>query len=652
MALLAGPAGPALAAWVVAGRPLGEIATELSGRVPAYLQPSLWAAVERLETTVSGKIDRGRMATPQPLKTEPSPAVGRSPEEEGLAALWQQVLGVETAGPGDDFFALGGHSLAAARLIPRIRETFGVEMPLSDLFEAPTLRLQAERLGERMRRPLRPEPPPLGPAAQRHRLSFAQERLWFLDRIDPGSPAFGMPSAVRLQGAVDPWALRAAWSTLATRHEVLRTCYPAAGGLPRAHLLPAPPPEVWPVVDLSGLEQHAADREARRLATAERAYRFDLATAAPLRVVLLHHGPGRWDLLINVHHIAADGGSIAILLEELQQLYSDLAAGRESSLSPPALQYGDFAAWERRWLDDGGAMPPLLERWRSRLGGELPRIALPYDRRSPGESAPSRPGGMAPLDLGAEGLRALNAAAAGWGATPFITLLAAFELYLGALTGQRDQRVGTPVEVRPARALEGVVGLFTNTVVLRTDLGDDPSFQDAVERVRRTTVAAWALRELPYDRLLAALRPDRDPRHAPLYEVWFVLQDEEPQLTVPGIQATPLLTGAGPTKFALAANLTPTREGLRGVLEYDRGLFAAATARRMAAGFQAVLKALAGDPNLRLSALTRLLAERDKAAEHAGRRRFEAHLRDRLGDLRFSRRRAGNHPSSRKDSHP
>ncbi|MEM9290620.1 MAG: amino acid adenylation domain-containing protein [Acidobacteriota bacterium] len=653
VAVLDGPAGLALAAWVVADRSLEEIAAELGERVPSYQQPTLWAAVERLETTLTGKIDRRRMVAPSPLTVGSSfPVGGASPEEEGLAALWQQVLGVETVGAGDDFFALGGHSLAAARLIPRIREIFGVEMPLSDLFEAPTLRLQAERLGERMRSPLRPEPPPLEPAKQRHFLSFSQERLWFLDRLDPGSPAFGMPSALRLEGPVDPRALRAAWSALATRHEALRTCYPEVAGVPRAQLLPAPAPQSWPVVDLSGLAPSTAQEVAKGLASAERAYRFDLASAAPLRVLLLRHGPERWDLLVNVHHIAADGGSISILLDELQRLYVDLAAGREPSLPPPELQYADFAAWERRWLEDGGALPPLLELWRSRLGGDLPRVALPYDQSPSGESAPSRSGGLATLELGVEELRALHAAA-GEGTTLYIALLSAFQLYLAALTGQRDQRVGTPVEVRPARALEGVVGMFTNTLVLRTDLGDDPDydpdFGDVVERVRRTAVDAWALRELPYDRLLAALRADRDPRHAPLYEVWFVLQDEDPGLQVPGIRATPLPTDAGPTKFNLAANLSVTDKGLRGVLEYDRELFTAATGRRLAAGFQSVLEALARNPKIRLSTLTQQLAQRDEAAESAGRRRFEAHLKDRLGALRPGRRRGGFSPSSRKD---
>ncbi|MEM7482388.1 MAG: condensation domain-containing protein, partial [Acidobacteriota bacterium] len=639
-------AGPALAAWVASARPIEEVVAAAAERLPKPLRPSLWAAVDRFETTTSGKVDLRQLPSPAPLASTTGRGGERSVEEETLAVLWQQVLGGEEPGPDDDFFALGGHSLLAARLIPRVREAFGVEMPLSDLFEAPTLRAQAIRLTERLRQPLRPSPPPLAPATDRRRLSAGQRALWFVDRLDPGSPAYGISSAIRLEGDLDPLALRTAWSALAERHEVLRTRFPEEDGEPVARPLAPPSPESWPLIDLGALASPAADREARRLAGAESRFRFDLAGAGPLRVLLLRHGDRRWDLLVNVHHIATDGTSMTILFADLQRLYGDLAAGRRPTLEPLPLQYGDYAAWEKRWLDRPDVAGPLLESWRARLGGELPKLALPVDRPAGSDATPgvaesgdtgasrSR-GGVVPLAVSREQLSPVLAAAAERGATPFVAFLAAWKLYLAQLTGERDLRVGTPVSVRPARVLEQVVGLFANTLVLRTSLDDDPTFLAAVDRVRGTAIAAWAARELPYERLVAALRPDRAAGAAPLYEVWFVLQDEPPRLAIPGLSAELLVTDvAPPAKFDLALNLTLHDGALRGFVEHDPARISETTARRLAAGYVDLLSAIAADPARPLSELAAQISEEERSTRAARRRGFESALRSGLATRR------------------
>jgi len=633
------PAG--LVGWVVAagGTSENELAAELKNelasylgaRLPAYMVPPVFARLDELPLTPSGKVDR-RALEARPVSGPGAEAEGAlTPTEEILAGLWRELLGV-TPGRGDDFFALGGHSLLATRLLARMHQAFGVELPLRELFEVSVLARLAERLdalaGERAALPpLEPAPSDRPPV-----LSLAQERLWFLDQVEPGNPAYDMPLALRLRGALDPAALAAALGEISRRHEVLRTLFPEVEGEAAPRVVP--PPSGWPTVELSALGP-GAETELARLVRREAQHRFDLARERPLRGVLVRRGEVEHALLVNLHHIVSDGVSIDLFLAELAVLYRAAAAGTASPLAEPELQYRDFAAWQRSWLR-GEVIEELLEYWRGHLGPEPPKLGLPFDRPRP--AVPSGRGSSRPFELSAEVSDALRELARSSGATLFMTLLAAAKVYLAAVTGQRGVVVGTPISNRNRPQLEGMIGLFLNTLVLYTELapeGGDPAFTEILARVRESALGAYAHQDVPFERLVDELVPGRDLETTPLYQVWFVVQPELPPAPeLPGLEAEALGFELDWSKFDFAINLAEDPRGVRGQLEYATDLFDAASVDRMGAGLAAVFEAVAENPEIRLGALVEHALEAEKRWASERRSDFRDTLRSTLGSVR------------------
>jgi natural product biosynthesis luciferase-like monooxygenase protein len=470
----------------------------------------------------------------------------------------------------------------------------------------------------------RTSPPPLRPAPPdvERPLSFGQQRLWFLDRMEPGSPAYNVPLAVRLTGALDPAVLAAALAEIERRHEVLRTTFPAVDG--RASLAVHPPMvRTLPVADLSALPEEIRLEEARRVAAIEAGRPFDLEKGPVWRTLLLileslplsrggseggrERGPGgegSFAAALTVHHIAADGWSMGILLRELGALYTAFVAGLPSPLPEPGLQYADFAVWQRSWMA-GEVLEAQLAWWRQRLAGLAP-FELPADRPRP--PVQTWRGATVPFSLDPAPAEALRALARRHGATSFMALLAAFQTLLGRLTGRDDVTVGTPVAALGAEQAEALIGLFTNMLVLRTDLGGDPLFPEVLGRARETALGAFFHQDLPFERLVEELKPERDLSRPPLFQILFALQNTPKMaLDLPGLALRPLEAERSAARYDLSLDLIEG-DGIGGQLEYNVDLYDAATAERLAQRFRTLLEGIALHADRPLSELP-LLSE-------------------------------------------
>jgi amino acid adenylation domain-containing protein len=601
-----------LAAFVVGDLDPASLRAPLLERLPAYMVPAAFLAVDRLPLTPNGKLDRralARLAAPRQGAGTVAEGLPRTPVEEMLAEIWGELLGRERIGVHEGFFDLGGHSLLATRMVSRVREAFGVELPLRRLFETPTVAGFAPAVEAAMAGGARPAAPPIAPRPADGReeapLSFAQERLWVLDQLEPANPSYNMPSALRLRGLLEIPLLAASLGEIVRRHEALRTVFREAGGTPVQAIRP-PAPFALPVIDLSALPEGAREAAARQLAAAEAARPFDLARGPLFRAGLLRLVPGDHLLVANMHHIVSDGWSVAIFLAELSALYGAGQAGRPSPLPELAVQYADFALWQRRWLA-GEVLDEQLRYWRRRLAGAPALLELPSDRPRP--PLQTFRGARQPWGLPAAAAADLLAAAREARVTPFMLLLAAFQSLLHRYTGADDVVVGTPLAGRTRREVEPLIGFFVNTLVLRTGMAGDPGFAELLARVRETALGAFAHQDLPFERLVAELRPERHLAHSPVFQVMFTLQNAPaPRLDLPGLDLAPVEAPARAARYDWSLSLTAAEAGIGGYLEYNTDLFDRATIRRALGHLAALLAAAAAEPSRRLSELPLLPA--------------------------------------------
>ncbi len=606
-----------LVAYVVARRPDLDLAGELRGWVlrslPEYMVPAAWVRLDRLPLTPNGKVDR--KALPAPAAGGPKVATApRTPTEEALAEIWASVLGLAAVGAEDDFFALGGHSLLGAQVVSRIHETLGVELPLSRLFEAPVLSALARAVEAEGGGAQSGQTPIEAAAVEPGRpwpLSFAQERLWVLDRMDPGSPAYNIPAGIRLLGALAVPALAGSLTEIVRRHAVLRSLIVQAAGEPY-QVVAAPAPVPLPVADLRGLPETEREAEARRLARGMGRLPFDLERGPLLRALLLRLGDQEHAALFNVHHIASDGWSTGVLIHELSALYGAFAAGRPSPLPEPPVQYLDYARWQKAWLT-GEALEEQLAYWRQALAGIEP-LRLPTDRpRPPFQTfrGGSR-GFLLPPALSA----ALWTLGQRQGATLFMVLLAAFSALLHRYSGQEDIPVGSPTANRPRPQLEGLIGFFVNTLVLRANLAGSPSFERLLGQVRGSALAAFAHQELPFEKVVFELQPERDLSSPPLFQVMLALQNAPAgPLVLPGLEIRRFPMETGTAKLDLTLDVVETPAGLDGLLEHNADLFDGSTIDRMLGHLQGLLEAVAADPGTSVAEIPLLSpAERHQLA--------------------------------------
>jgi amino acid adenylation domain-containing protein len=568
------------------------------------------AAVEKpaRETTGAEVSVSTTLHSRPPLPTPYAPPA--NPEEEALAAVWQELLGVEPIGRHDNFFDLGGHSLLAVQLMARLAERFGADLPVATLFEAPTLALLAEtaQAARGERQPLAPSPPPLVPAPRDGDLplSFAQERLWFLDRLIPDSPIYHVPMTTRLRGRLLWPVLAASLDEVASRHEALRTTFSSVDDRPVQVISPEPRLAL-PLIDLAALPAARREAEARRLLGEEVAWPFDLARGPLARALLVRLEEADHLARFNLHHIISDGWSLGVLMQDLSAIYRAFAAGTPSPLPPPPVQYADYAVWQRGWLQ-GERLEEQIAYWRERLAGAPAVLDLPLDRPRP--AVQRFQGRKIPFRLAPEAFAGLPALQRGRQATLFMVLLAVFETLLSRLTGQEDVVVGSPVAGRSRRETENLIGFFVNTLALRGDLTGDPRFEELLAQVRKATLEGYAREDLPFERLVEHLQPQRSLSHSPVFQAVLVLQNAPfTALELPGLHLETVETWVEGTKFDLTVSvLGETAHGLEGYLEYDRDLFDATTAQRFAGHFLELFTAAVAAPERRLSELPWLSA--------------------------------------------
>ncbi|HEX8273806.1 MAG TPA: amino acid adenylation domain-containing protein, partial [Longimicrobiaceae bacterium] len=586
-----------------------ELRAHLGGRLPEHMVPGGFVVLDRLPLTSNGKVDRRALPAPEHAADAERYVAPRTPAEEVLAGIWGEVLGVERVGVEDGFFELGGHSLLATRVVSRTREVLAVELPLRALFEAPTVAGLAERV-EALRRAEQPALPPVVPVGRAGAvpLSFAQERLWFIDQLEPGSAFYNVPAALRLSGGLDARALAMALGEIVRRHEALRTTFAEAEGSPVQIVAPFGG-FALPVEDLSGLGESARAATVKRRAAEDAARPFDLRRGPLFRAALLRLEAEEHVLLLCMHHVVSDEWSMGVLFGELAALYAAYREGGESPLPELAVQYADYAVWQREQLQ-GEVLERQLGYWKERLAGAPELLELPADHPRP--AVQTFRGAAEPVALHGELLERLEALSRREGATLYMTLLGAFQVLLSRYAGSEDVVVGSPIAGRTRRETEGLIGFFVNTLVLRSDLSGDPSFREVLRRVRETTLGAYEHQEVPFERLVAELRPERSLSHSPLFQVMFTLQNGAAEGTLPGLRLQPVEAELGSAKFDLTLGLAATPQGLLGELSYATDLFERETIARMRGHLERVLEQVAQDVDARLSGLE-LLGEAERA---------------------------------------
>ena len=609
------PGDRRLAAYVVpegTAPPVPVLRRALRQALPAYMVPSAWVFLDALPLSPNGKVDRHTLPAPRTTDRERGDdyAPPRNTLEQRLAGIWEELLDTRPLGVHDHFFEIGGHSLLAARLLARVRREWGAEITLRGLFETPTIALLAERLRAKgvAHTDAGPASIPPTPRTEALPLSFAQESLWLVSRLEPDSPVYNIPLCLRLAGPLDARALEHSLSEIVRRHEALRTCVTLAPNGRPVQTIRAPEALPLETVDLSGLPPDTRGAEAQSYAEREARRPFDLAADQMLRAVLLRLGREEYRLLLTLHHIACDGWSVGILMHELTALYAAFAAGLPSPLPELPMQYADYAAWQRQRLT-GPLAETQLAYWTRQLADATP-LALPTDRPRP--PVGRFEGARLPVALPRALVDRLHDLGRQEDATLFMTLTAAFQGLLARHTGQADIVIGSPVAGRNAAETESLIGHFINPLVLRTFLGGNPSAREMLRRVREVTLDAQAHQDLPFERIVEALQPERDAGRNPLFSVMLVLQTPPaPGREMAGLTMTIEETETGTAKMDLLLSLTDGPDGLSGWWDYSTDLYDRATMERLSAHFRCLLEGMAAAPDRTLSALP-LLPEAER----------------------------------------
>ncbi|WP_430792581.1 non-ribosomal peptide synthetase DhbF [Bacillus subtilis] len=604
------PGDKRLAAYVVADAAIdtAELRRYMGASLPDYMVPAAFVEMDELPLTPNGKLDRKALPAPD-FSTSVSDRAPRTPQEEILCDLFAEVLGLARVGIDDSFFELGGHSLLAARLMSRIREVMGAELGIAKLFDEPTVAGLAAHLDlaqsarPALQRAERPEKIPL---------SFAQRRLWFLHCLEGPSPTYNIPVAVRLSGELDQGLLKAALYDLVCRHESLRTIFPESQGTSYQHILDAG--QAHPELHVTEIaEKELSDR----LAEAVR-YSFDLAAEPAFRAELFVIGPDEYVLLLLVHHIVGDGWSLTPLTRDLGTAYAARCHGRSPEWAPLAVQYADYALWQQELLGNENNPNSLiagqLAFWKETLKNLPDQLELPTDYSRPAE--PSHDGDTIHFRIEPEFHKRLQELARANRVSLFMVLQSGLAALLTRLGAGTDIPIGSPIAGRNDDALGDLVGLFINTLVLRTDTSGDPSFRELLDRVRKVNLAAYDNQDLPFERLVEVLNPARSRATHPLFQIMLAFQNTpDAELHLPDMESSLRINSVGSAKFDLTLEISEDRladgtpNGMEGLLEYSTDLFKRETAQALADRLMRLLEAAESDPDEQIGNLDILAPE-------------------------------------------
>ena len=559
----------------------------LKERLPDYMIPHGFTLIDEVPLTPNGKIDYNALPLPG-VHLEIDDEFSGSELKTVLAGVFASLLNLPAVGVNDNFFELGGHSLLATQLISRVRNVFSVEVPLRALFEAPTVATFAEYVsaalnGETSSEPITP--------IERNRdlpLSFAQQRLWFLDQLENHGSVYNIPIAVSICGPLSPGVMRKAIAAILDRHEVLRTRIVSRDGVP-VQVIEEQAPLSFQLIDLSEADEEIAKSQRQKIMKTEAQRPFNLTQAPMLRACLIRRDENTHTLLLTLHHIAGDGWSMSVLLKEIRQLYSAFKQGEPSPLAPLPIQYVDFAYWQRQQLS-GEALDRHINYWLRRLGGQLPPPPLQTDFPRP--NLPSYQGAVHRFTLDATRSADLRKMARREDCTLFMLMLAAFQALLFRITGTKDILVGTHIANRNRIEAEDLIGFFVNNLLLRADFIGNPEFRTMLAKVRRTVLEAYAHQDMPYDKLIEVLKQDRSPNQAPLAQIQFTLQNMP---TVPldfeGLRLE-ILDQEPIARYELSVFLHESKQNIEFVWLYRSDLFCAETIERISFRYNTLLDAI------------------------------------------------------------
>lgn len=598
----------------------------LRERLPDYMIPSALVVMETLPLTNNGKVDRNALPAPDHLRPELQNAftTPQTQTEQIVASVLSDVLGLDRVGASDNFFELGGHSLLATQVVSRLRKAFDLELAVRWIFEAPTVGELAARIEQTTGDADQSNLLPVA-LEQRDRLplSFAQQRLWFLTQLEPESPFYNVPLAFHLSGPLDNAALTRALETLVARHETLRTVFDTVDDEPVQRVLPTQPLSLNSIDLTSSLGD--SREEARKLLRAEAEHHFNLKQGPLFRTTLVRLNETDHILLLCMHHIVSDGWSASILLRELGVLYDAYTHQQSSPLPELKIQYADYAVWQRNWLSDE-RMTMHAEFWKGYLAGAPLVLELPADRPRP--PVQTFAGADLSLRLPDDLTSSLKALSQRAGVTPFMTLMAAFQLFLSRYCGVEDIVVGTDLANRNRVELEALIGFFVNLLPVRIDLSGNPQFSELLTRVRSTMLDVYAHQEFPFEKLVEELRPERSLRRNPVVQVLFVMQNNvQHELQLSGVRVEPFKFRDASSRFDLALFMGEAEQEFTALWRYNPDLFDKTTIAKMADQFQNLLASLVTDPSARLNTFDVLTDAQKQVKVMEQRERKESQLR-------------------------
>ena len=604
------PGDKQLVAYIVPNQDISSnnLRSYLQEKLPSYMIPTAFVQLEQMPLTANGKINRKALPAPDYSVTETDYILPTTPTQQQLAQIWSQILKLDHIGIHNNFFELGGHSLLATQIISRIRQKLAIELPIRTIFESPTINQLASRI-ERENNIT--DTSTIQPIAREGNLplSYAQQRLWFLAQLEPDSYVYNIPLAYHLTGKLNFAALEQSLRAIIARHESLRTNFLVKDGQPTQIIHEG---IIWQITttNLEHLSPEETEAQVEKITTQQAQQPFNLTQDCLFRAQLLILDKEEHILLLTMHHIISDGWSMNLLWSELIALYQAFNNNQTSPLSALPIQYLDFAVWQRQWLEEK-IIPSELNYWKQQLAGHLPLLELPLDYPRP--PVQTHKGAYQKITISQQLSQSLEGLAQKEGVTLFMLLLAAYQTLLHRYTGQSDIIVGSPIAGRNRAETEGLIGFFVNMLPLRTQVEAEQNFPELLQQVKETVLAAYDHQNLPFEKLVEELQPERNLSHSPIFQVSFnLVNTPSTELELPGIKTTPIEVKTHTAKLDLALALSQTSEGLEGVVEYNTDLFKAETINRLIGHFLTLLEAITVDTEENIARLPILTA----AEEH------------------------------------